>query len=310
MSPRQLKYFLAVVETGSISKAAIQCNVVQSALSQQLVRLEEELGQSLFLRSSKGVMLTHAGRLFVRHAQQILQQIDHAKKVVSNPTNDIVGTVCVGLPNSTASALTVPLLEACLQKYPGIYLKVYEALSRHVAQGLNNGMVDVAVLFSSQTMTGLNVWPLYTEELFVLRSSRQSKARPGEVGTISLDEFASQPLLLPEQGNGLRDLMDAVFNSLGISIEPRAQLGSVNSILRAVEKGIGISVLPWPTFAREEREGTITAHRIEGICIPRVLNLCTVNYFPVTEAAMAVISLIQQVVAQLIETSALRHAYR
>ena len=309
MNFKQLKYFLEVVEAGSLSKAAIRCNVVQSALSQQIAQLEQELGRSLFIRSNMGVTVSTAGALFARYAKNILQQVEHARAVLASPQDELAGSVSVGFPTSTAASLSVLLLEACFEKYPGIQLRIVEGLSRQVHQDLNSGSIDIAVLFSSQQMTGLARRPLYTEELFVLKSADQSASRTGEVGTISLQELMSEPLLLPERGTGMRDWVDGLLHSMGVSVLPKAEIGSVNTTLRAIEKGIGLSILPWGAFAKEEREGMISAHRIEGVCIPRFLQICTLEALPVFEPSEAVITLIQSLVREQISQGLLKHAY-
>lgn len=309
MNFKQLRYFLEVVEAGSLSKAAIRCNVVQSALSQQIALLEQDLGKSLFIRTSKGVAVSAAGELFARYAKNILQQVEHARAVMAGPMDELAGTVSVGLPTSTATSLSALLLETCFEKYPGIHLRIVEGLSRQVHQALDSGSVDIAVLFASQQMTGLARRPLYTEELFVLKSSVQSEIPPGEVGIITLQELLNAPLLLPERGNGLRDWIDGLLHNMGLTVQPKAEIGSVNTTLRAIERGIGLSILPWGAFAKEAREGTIAAHRIEGICIPRYLQICTLEALPVAEPSKAVITLIQSLVKDQIGQDLLKHAY-
>jgi LysR family nitrogen assimilation transcriptional regulator len=136
---RQLKYFIAIIESGSFSKAAIESHVVQSALSQQIAALETELEVQLLVRSAQGVTPTTAGQLFYQHAQHLLRQVEHAKTLVRASDGKPSGRVTIGLPTSTAATLSLPLLEACLALYPGIQLHLMEGLSRQMHQALING---------------------------------------------------------------------------------------------------------------------------------------------------------------------------
>lgn len=308
MDLRQLKYFIVVTEAGSFSKAALQCNVVQSALSQQIASLEDELGRTLLVRSSKGVSLSHAGETFIQHAKRILQQVEHARSVMSVLDNEPTGAVTIGFPTSTAASLSIPFLQACLEKYPKIELRLMEGLSRQVHQSLNNGSVDVAVLFSGQPTHGLKTQPLLTEELFLIKKTPPNR-RPGQVGVMSARDLADQQLLLPERGNGLRDLIDSLLQSLGIEHKPTVELGSLSTMLEAVKRDFGATILPWGAFAHEEKTGIVSAYRIEGLCIPRTLMLCTSGTLPISDPATAVITLIQELVHSRVSQGLLKHVY-
>src|SRR3954470_20466221 len=123
MEIRQLRYFVRTCETGSISRAASDLSIVQSALSYQIHQLENEVGIRLLVRSSKGVSPTAAGQAFYRHALSILQQVEQAK-AVSRKTSELqlTGTVSIGLPSTTASMLGLSLLKGIQARQPGLAL--------------------------------------------------------------------------------------------------------------------------------------------------------------------------------------------
>jgi DNA-binding transcriptional LysR family regulator len=296
---RQLKYFIAIVEAGSFSKAAIQSNVVQSALSQQIAALETELAAPLLVRSARGVSPTMVGELFYQHAQHLLRQVEHAKSVIRRCDNQPNGPVSIGIPTSTAATLSVPLIEACLERYPGIQLHIMEGLSRQIHQALNNATIDMAVKFSGQSMHGFKARRLLTEELFVVTGTGGITPDRG-IETISLDTLRDMRLLLPERGNGLRDQVEKLLASIGISVNPLVELGSLTTIIEATEKGIGATILPWGAFQREHAAGKLHAYRLEGLSIPRTLMLCVSGTLPLSSAAQTFHDLVIEVVNQLV----------
>jgi LysR family nitrogen assimilation transcriptional regulator len=295
---RQLKYFIAIIESGSFSKAAIESHVVQSALSQQIATLEAELKTQLLVRSAQGVTPTAAGQLFYQHAQHLLRQVEHAKTAVRASDGKPSGRVSIGLPTSTAATLSLPLLEACLSLYPGIQLHLMEGLSRQMHQALINAKADMVIQFSGQSEHGLRARRLLTEELFVVSANRGD---PGAnlVGTVSLSRLREMPLLLPERGNGLRDLVEQQLAALGVTVTPVAELGSLTTMIEAAEKGIGATLLPWGAFHRQYRAGTLRAERIGNLTIKRGLMLCVSETLPMTDAAQALHGLVIKVVNDL-----------
>lgn len=300
MELRQLKYFIAIVEAGSFSKAAIHANVVQSALSQQIAALESELAAPLLVRSANGVSPTAAGELFYQHAQHVLRQVEHAKSVIHSCDNQPSGPVSIGLPTSTAASLSVPLIEACLDRYPGIQLHIMEGLSRQIHQALNNAAIDMAIQFSGQSLHGFKAQRLLTEELFVVTSALGKPSHRGEINTIALDELREMRLMLPGRGNGLRDLVERLLKNIGIAANPIVELGSLTTIIEATKKGIGATILPWGAFQQEFSAGRLCAYRLEGLSIPRSLMLCVSGTLPLSNAAQTFHGLVIDVVNQLV----------
>ena len=134
MELRQLRYFVRIVELGSMGRAALDLQMVQSALSQQISRLEGELSTRLLQRTSKGTVPTEAGLAFFREAQLTLRHADQAARVARQAR--LSGTVTVGLAPTTASVLGIPLMRAMRERYPDVRLHMVESLSGHLASML------------------------------------------------------------------------------------------------------------------------------------------------------------------------------
>jgi len=116
MELRQLRYFVGISEAGSVLRASATLHVAQPALSQQISALEAELGARLFDRSSRGVTLTEAGKVFLEHARVVLADVERARMAVADSTVVPSGDVTVGLPTTVALVATVPVLQACRER--------------------------------------------------------------------------------------------------------------------------------------------------------------------------------------------------
>ena len=151
MELRQLRYFLGVCEAGSLLKASTRLHIAQPALGQQIAALEDELGVKLFARSTRGMALTPEGRTFAEHAKVVLTDADRAKASVRSAATDPQGQVVLGLPTTVALAATVPIVQACRERYPRIQLQVIEAYSGFLREWLQMGRLDLALLFGDES---------------------------------------------------------------------------------------------------------------------------------------------------------------
>src|ERR1700728_3235806 len=147
MDLRQLRYFIGIVQAGSLSRAADQLHVAQSAISHHLGALETELGRELVTRGPKGVQLTEAGSVLYRHAEAILRHVDTAKQEVMSTLKVPAGRVSIGLPIALALMLSYELFMRVREAYPQILLHVTDGNSSLLRERLVNGRLDVAVLY-------------------------------------------------------------------------------------------------------------------------------------------------------------------
>lgn len=251
MELRQLRYFMRVVELGSMSRAALELGMVQSALSQQISRLEGELSTRLLQRTSKGVLPTEAGLAFFREAQLTLRHAEQAVRAAQQAR--LSGSVSVGLAPTTAAVLGMPLLLAMRERYPDVRLHLVESMSGHVTTMLNARQLDLAVLFSTDPGRRWSVMPLLEEKLYYIRarSSVQGKL-PAKVRAASLK---GAPLIMPTGGHGLRSALDAVFSRARIQPTVVAEIDSLSMLMDAVEAGLGGSLQPWAAVSRYRDAG-------------------------------------------------------
>lgn len=249
MELRQLRYFARVVELGSMGRAAQDLGVVTSALSQQLSRLEGELGTRLLQRSAAGARATDAGLAFYRQAQLALRHADDAVQAARQAR--LSGHVSVGLAPSTSAVLALPFMAAMRERYPEVRLRLVESLSGNLAAMLDARRIDVAVLFEAAPARRWRVLPLAVERLFLigLRDLPAMRALLGRP-RVRMARLAEVPLVLPSFSHGLRAIVDAAFARLQIQPRIVLEVDGLAVLMDAVRAGIGATVQPGAATAR------------------------------------------------------------
>lgn len=243
MDARQLRYFVQIVESGSLAKASRQLYIAQPALSQQMTKLEEHIGKPLLTRSARGVEPTENGLALYHHAKFLLRQFDQTIAIARQEAAQVRGRVSVGLAPTTVCALGLPLVRHIREAYPGIVLNVIEGLSGHIEHMTRVGQLDVSVLFSQTAASELAVEPLLDEELFVIAPADCTLIDP-DAKSLNLAQVARLPLILPSEGHGLRRRIVLEFHRLGLPIQPVAEVDSLPLLMACVEEGTGVTIKP------------------------------------------------------------------
>jgi LysR family tcuABC transcriptional regulator len=245
MELRQLRYLVAAIEQGSLSRAAASLGVVTSALSQQITRLEGELSTRLLHRNATGVAATDAGLAFLQQAQLALRHVDDAARAAKLAR--LSGHVSIGLATTTARVLGLPLLRAMRQRYPDVRLHLVESLSGHLAQMLNARQLDLAVVFSSDAAHRWTIQHLLDERLFVI-------GQPGLTGWPArggarLAALGQLPLVLPSASHNLRTVVDAAFVRARTSPRLGAEIDGLALLMATVMDRQAATVQPGAALA-------------------------------------------------------------
>ena len=286
MELRQLRYFVRVLELGSISRAALDLELVQSALSQQISRLESELSTRLLQRTSKGVVATEAGMAFFREAQLTLRHADQAVRAAQ--LSRLTGAVSLGLAPTTAAVLGLPLMRAMRERYPDVRLHMVEGMSGHLTSMLNSRQLDLTILFDTQAARRWSVLPLVEEKLFLIQ------ARSGEAGASKpavctrMVDLKDIPLILPTGTHGLRSALDAAFIRAKFKPQLAAEIDSLAMTMAAVEAGLGSTVQPWAALAGlPDAAKRFTWAEIADTQVRRVNAICSLSDDELSPAALA-----------------------
>jgi len=273
MDVKQLKYFVTIVDCGGFSQASRQLNIAQPALSQQISRLEYEVGAPLFIRSSQGVSPTPKGVTLYRHAKFILRQIDQALLSARATAAEISGRVTLGLPPTTICQVGTQIVERLQRRYPGILLHVVEALSGSLQSQAAAGELDLAVLFTAGAIPKWRSEELLREELFLVYPV-ESRMFPSEVRSVNLRDLADVPLILPSPQHGLRRRIDLEFERINLNIVPVAEVDSLPVLMKLLLRGLGATIKP---HAAVNVHGSALASQWR--CLPfRDVSLTRINY--------------------------------
>lgn len=254
MDLRQLRYFAQIVESGSLAKASRQLFIAQPALSQQLAKLEGEVGKALLNRTPKGVTPTGNGLALYHHAKFMLRQLDQALSIAREESGAVRGMVSLGLPATTVCALGMPLVQRLRARFPSVLLNVVEGMSGHLGQMMRLGQLDLAVLFSPDVAPDLHARPLLEEELFVLLP-RHSSLVPPRRTSLRLDEAARLPLILPTGAHGLRRRVSAELERRDLTANIVAEIDSLSLLMSCVYGGMGATIKPMAAILLEAERG-------------------------------------------------------
>ncbi len=245
MDLKQLAYFVAVIERGSFSRAAIALNLAQPSVSRQVALLEAEFGQRLLERTGRGVTPTEAGTSLLNHARVMLDAAAQARFQITEMSTETTGRVIVGLPHRVASDFCVTIIQEFRKKLPRAMISLVEGLSLSLREGLIAGKIDVGVLFDPAPTPLLSYENLMREKLvLVAPKATQLKEQVG------LAELANYPMILPGAPNPIRNLVDAVLLPRQISLTVVAEVGAVSTALTLVQNGVACSILPSSAIRR------------------------------------------------------------
>jgi LysR family transcriptional regulator, nitrogen assimilation regulatory protein len=297
MDLRQLRYFVGIVQAGSLSRAADQLHVAQSAISHHLASLESELDRQLVTRGPKGILLTEAGGVLYRHAEAILRQVEFAKHDALSAQDVASGRVSIGFPVALASLLGYELLLRIRKSYPQILLHLTDANSALLRERLLNGRLDIAVLLIERPERGLAVEPLVREELFYVSAD-------GDNSPIRLAEAAKLPLLVPGPGSGIQRAAQEAFNKQGLTLTPIGECDTMNTLRRLVASGLGNSIMTWCALHDGDPRIALNHRRFADAKLERIVSLCFSEVGLRSPAIEAVAQTLKSQVREMIESGA------
>lgn len=298
---RQLRYFVAIVEQGSFSRAANFLHVAQPALSLHVRNMEADMGTPLLVRVPRGVEPTEAGAILMRHARIILDQLTVAEEEIRGHDNDPSGEVRLGLPGTIGQIVAVPLITAARTRYPGIKLRIAEAMSGFILEWMRDERIDLAVLYGQADKHGISTEQLLDEDLLFFGPAKglRPETMPEPGSTLSFAAVARMPLILPAQGHGLRDLLTRVAEASGTEMNTVIDVDSYGNIKSLVAEGFGYSILPENAIDAEVRDGRLQRWIIEAPGLTRSIYLARSHRRQMTKAAAVIHDLARETLLDL-----------
>lgn len=261
---KQLRALVTVAEAGSVTRAAELLHLVQPAVTRQIRTLEHELGVALFERTRQGMQPTAAGTTMVERARRALNELERARAEIRPTPGVVSGIVTVGLLDSATNLLAEPLVSAVIREHPGIDLRLLTAYSGHLQQWLDDGDLDLTLLYNLASTPSLNAEPLVREKLWAVAppSAGLRAERP-----VPLAEAVAHPLVVPAAGHGLRKVIDAAAAQARVEMNLVVQTNSMHVQKQLVLAGHGWTILPGIGIAEDVANGALSA---APLCEPEV----------------------------------------
>ena len=295
MDLKQLRALVTVAETGNVTRAAALLHVVQPAVSRQLRLLEQDMGTALFERGPHGMELTESGRTMVEYARRILNEVTRAKAEIRPDQGVIGGIVTIGLLASTSDLLATTLVSAVAARYPGVRLRISVGYAGHLMQWLEQGEVDVALLYDQKSTPTVQVKPLLEESLWAVAPAAAGlrRNRPG-----TLARVARQPMVLPSAPHGLRAMIEQAANKAALDFNVVAETNALSVQKALVIEGHGWTILPAVSVADDVARGVLSAAPLASPALLRKVALTApTNRQPTTSVRCVVAVLLECVQA-------------
>lgn len=241
MEIHQLRYFAAVAETGSFSRAAERCSIAQPSLSQQIIKLEQELGQPLFHRLGRKAVLSDAGQLLLPRARSILAELLDIKQVLPQDDDNSRGTLSVGFIPTIAPFVLSRVVAAFRQAFPHATLTVREDLAAALVRDLVNGKLDVGIMSLPIHNKMIITEELLTESLVVASSRWSDPITRDTIGVKELDAF---PFVALNEMHCLGEQVKTFCYQQQVDLRIVCQTAQLSTMQSCVATGLGISLVP------------------------------------------------------------------
>lgn len=294
MNLRQLEIFVAIVETGSFSRAAEAVLLTQSTVSQHISALEEAIGLALLDRTGQGVRPTRAGALLLKHARRVLTERDALQQALAGFGGLRQASLTVGASTIPAGYLIPAILPRLTTEYPGITLTVQTGDSRTILARLLSDEVELAISGSRGGEKGLDYRPL-TCDLLVLAVSSDHPL--GRRTSLSLAELMETALIVRENGSGSHQALRRALQQAGCDPEQlrvAVKLGSNEAVRQTLLGGFGAAFLSEISIRQELQRGELVRLPVEGLTVARQFWLATRSRRTLSPAATVFARLLQE----------------
>ncbi len=257
MEMHQLRYFVAVAQTGSFSRAAERCHVSQPSLSQQIAKLEKRLGQRLLDRLGRKAVLTDAGRLLLDRAMAILAAADDVQRRLRDEIDWQGGQLAIGAIPTIAPYLLPVVLRQFARRFPRIEITVHEDVTQHLVQAIVAGELDLAVAALPLDDPHLQVEALFSEDLLLALPPRHRLIRRKEV---TMEDLQDERFILLNEMHCLGDQILTVCRAGGCQPKIACRSAQIPTIQSLIGLGQGVSLLP--QMARRADRGKALVYRL------------------------------------------------
>lgn len=284
---QQLRYFVSVVEHGSISAASASLGIAQPAVSRRLADLELELGAKLLVRRSNGISVTETGKVFFDHAVAVLRRLDRAGRDLALARGAVPDEVRFLVPPALSRFVAAPLVRAVTTEYPNIRVTCIETHWDDARKRMEEGRGDLALVTNGHLFANTDA-EAWLRDLIYFGGALTSEFH-GDA-PISLAEVARQPLIMPSRRYLIRRMLDELAAREGLSLTIAHEIDSGSLTEAYLEEGLGFTISIWQTFFSGVARGQMFARPIILPVLDRTLTIVTQrppHFTPATAIAAA-----------------------
>ena len=287
MEIHQLRYFLAVVRTRNFSRAAEQCHVAQPSLSQQIKKLEDELGERLFARTKREVVVTPAGELFSEHASRVLEEIEQGREKVREVRGQIRGRIQLGVLPTIAPYFLPIRLQKFAKQHPDVDIVVHEDTTAQLTDMVLAKEIDLALLSLPVVRRGLESETLFEEDLLVAFPRKHALAGKKH---LQLTDLKNEEFIVMKEGHCLSGQTMQFCHLGGFSPKVSFQSAQIETMLSFVAAGWGVSIVPAMASGASDRRG-LEFRKVAGL--KREIGVIYRSGQPLNLASRALLSFFQ-----------------
>ncbi|GEK59598.1 LysR family transcriptional regulator [Marinococcus halophilus] len=255
----ELKTFLTVVEEKNFTKASEVLSLSQPTVSVHIKNLEKEFLAPLFQRTTKSLMLTREGEVFLDHARQLMSTYNRMKEAVYTMHEEVSGTIHIGASFTIGEYVLPELMARMQEEYEEIHFEVTIANTEEIIQLVRALKVDIGLVEGHSGAADITLTPFQADRLGVVKNT-STPFYP-----VTLEALQDQKWVVREKGSGTRESFDYVMNVNGIRVRSLLVISSTQGVKEAVKNGLGLSLLSEAAISEEQKHNTLELLSIEGI---------------------------------------------
>ena len=261
MEMHQLRYFVTVARSGTFSRAASECRVAQPSLSQQIQKLEYDLGERLFERTRRGAILTPAGGLFLPHALRILEAAEDGRQEIRDMNGQVRGKILLGALPTIAPYFLPEIVRVFREKYRGVELILHEEATQQLLRGVDENELDLALISDSASNPRIRVENLFSEELLLCLPVGHALARQR---TVVAADLQLEKFILMQEGHCLGAQTQRFCQTKGLRPHISCRSAQIGTVLAMVQAGLGISLIP-QMACNQGPNGGVVYRSLDGV---------------------------------------------
>ena len=242
MDFQQLKYFQTLADVENFTRASVKLDLSQPALSRSISRLEDEVGVPLFERKSHGVELNRYGKIFLKHANQALVEINAAKQEINDLTNPLNGTISLAFVQTLGSSFVPELISAFRKEVPSLKFQLYQDTTSKILEQLASTEIDIGFCSPQEPIESFSSIPIVRDELFLIVPNNHRLAGRKEIDLI---EVANDPFVLFKSETGIHDVIEEICLKAGFHPKKSFEGLEERSVAGLVGAKFGVALIPF-----------------------------------------------------------------